>query len=820
METEVDLHLPDSDRLPSPKQRIVYYLHEIWQPVREICWDTFTLPERSASRWTTAVLAQLYAIFSATRGLTINYWLLVSQMEGGTPSTFISTTQTAFVSIALAAAVCSTSSMFVGSMVHWDKFMKICGRTCTICSLVQFLTSLAAVATFELRGERTPNSFVSQGWIATVTVVPTSFLAFILLAINWRTCNFQGYEIPGSDRKLIQASAFAVYVILLGGILFHFIVGIPWDSAYQFAIVTLLTIGYGNIVITTVGGRICLIIYSGIGLILIGYFLLAIEDVMVERADKETRKFYERRRKRREGRAAKRKRRREKIAMQRKFLEAKYGATALAEAESRRKSYLQLALELLNKDAVIDPFTGERVSNWSALDATANTIEAMAYDYSLPSGRGPFNATSEDAILPCNSQIGEGGHPVELSKRLVLRDRTATTEPNHPMEIGPPPNFAINSIASNRKIDFIIPNNPRPSRSQNRMSSDSKLLHLSQSSEINHPMSTDDEMPQPLSDYSQGDVDELPLESTYTLTNMDSSVDDDERRENEKDRKHELSRMRQIVFWLIAYWLLGSFVFEKLERSWSYSDATYFTWVTITTIGYGDYYPQSPWSWEFWNLFVFLEVGILSYLLSLVGRKLGKRFASGAFRAERLRHTRVASPDVDLYIESGPSPPVPPLSAETVPQILFQASSQDPEMAFPGPPYELTRTTASSVGETLQVNQMRPARASSRRSNVGSSSPSLSRVVLRPSPSPLASNVEELAQNVAELAGYDSEAEIEEDRARANFAREVEVTKHLLQVVRRRGGSSNTSTDGRRSNGGTSATPSPAIPSSDLAFRG
>ena len=50
----------------------------------------------------------------------------------------------------------------------------------------------------------------------------------------------------------------------------------------------------------------------------------------------------------------------------------------------------------------------------------------------------------------------------------------------------------------------------------------------------------------------------------------------------------------QCLFLFVAYIALGTFCFPLLEPEWTYIDATYFSVVTLTTVGYGDLLPSYP----------------------------------------------------------------------------------------------------------------------------------------------------------------------------------------------------------------------------------
>ena len=73
----------------------------------------------------------------------------------------------------------------------------------------------------------------------------------------------------------------------------------------------------------------------------------------------------------------------------------------------------------------------------------------------------------------------------------------------------------------------------------------------------------------------------------------------------------------KVGVFLLIFWFTGATVFMLLE-SWTFLNSVYFIWVTFSTVGYGDLYPTNPWAWEFWLLYVYVGVGIVSYIIGLV----------------------------------------------------------------------------------------------------------------------------------------------------------------------------------------------------------
>ncbi len=75
---------------------------------------------------------------------------------------------------------------------------------------------------------------------------------------------------------------------------------------------------------------------------------------------------------------------------------------------------------------------------------------------------------------------------------------------------------------------------------------------------------------------------------------------------------------------LIIIILGGTFVFHIVEE-WRYIDSLYFTVVTITTVGYGDFAPQTDLGKLITVLYLFLGVGIVLYLFSMLSRLMFSR---------------------------------------------------------------------------------------------------------------------------------------------------------------------------------------------------
>ncbi|KAF9953646.1 Potassium channel [Mortierella alpina] len=97
--------------------------------------------------------------------------------------------------------------------------------------------------------------------------------------------------------------------------------------------------------------------------------------------------------------------------------------------------------------------------------------------------------------------------------------------------------------------------------------------------------------------------------------------------------------LRMVSIWIFM-WFGGAGVFCAFEP-WSYLESLYFCFVTLTTIGFGDYVPKEPGSIEFWNVYVFVGLSVFAYILSLSSESMASQI--------HLVDDREEEDDADMY---------------------------------------------------------------------------------------------------------------------------------------------------------------------------
>ena len=101
------------------------------------------------------------------------------------------------------------------------------------------------------------------------------------------------------------------------------------------------------------------------------------------------------------------------------------------------------------------------------------------------------------------------------------------------------------------------------------------------------------------------------------LISKEENMDD-----NIRNKTHNDFFYRSFIY-VFVYLLVGSmlyhFVFTLKDNNLkeaSYIDCIYFTLVTLTTVGYGDYHPSTDWGKLFTCIYILFGVGFIAYRLS------------------------------------------------------------------------------------------------------------------------------------------------------------------------------------------------------------
>lgn len=93
---------------------------------------------------------------------------------------------------------------------------------------------------------------------------------------------------------------------------------------------------------------------------------------------------------------------------------------------------------------------------------------------------------------------------------------------------------------------------------------------------------------------------------------------------------HSLARgfkdheFRNLFFLVAAILLIGTIFYHQVE-GWRYLDSLYFSSISLTTVGYGDFAPQTDAGKIFTIVYIFLGIGVIVAFLSAVAKHSKKR---------------------------------------------------------------------------------------------------------------------------------------------------------------------------------------------------
>lgn len=79
---------------------------------------------------------------------------------------------------------------------------------------------------------------------------------------------------------------------------------------------------------------------------------------------------------------------------------------------------------------------------------------------------------------------------------------------------------------------------------------------------------------------------------------------------------------RALFFWVAVVIGLGTWFYASWE-GWRVLDALYFSVITLTTVGYGDFAPKTDAGKIFTIVYIFVGLGLISSFVILLGEKSG-----------------------------------------------------------------------------------------------------------------------------------------------------------------------------------------------------
>jgi voltage-gated potassium channel len=110
------------------------------------------------------------------------------------------------------------------------------------------------------------------------------------------------------------------------------------------------------------------------------------------------------------------------------------------------------------------------------------------------------------------------------------------------------------------------------------------------------------------------------------------------------------------VVYVVIFVLISGMIFYHNVEGWGWLDSLYFSVITLTTVGYGDFSPHTDAGKIFTIVYIIVGLGILAGFLTLMSQKQRER--NTAVRERRRRRGASA----DTSVSEDPIPHDPPES--------------------------------------------------------------------------------------------------------------------------------------------------------------
>ncbi|TKY86272.1 hypothetical protein EX895_005097 [Sporisorium graminicola] len=252
--------------------------------------DKHAHPSGTGHAWRvrkTPIFSGLLAPFSIVLevpGLTSKWYAKID--ENGIVERFVDNPPilTVGLAVSLAAAVVGNASIIL-------RFLEILRpRQSIVLATVGFvlhdLINVVALATFGgIYGPKHDGLSLSASYWMVCASTTTSVLVTISLVVDYvRTDDFRhaGSGLTQLQKGLVLAGMGLLLYLSLGSLLFVFVIKIDFITALYFSCATILTVGFGDVVPGSPGGKVLVILYAPIGIVLVALVVSAARNAILE----------------------------------------------------------------------------------------------------------------------------------------------------------------------------------------------------------------------------------------------------------------------------------------------------------------------------------------------------------------------------------------------------------------------------------------------------------------------------------------------------------------------------------------------------------
>ncbi|KAJ7154605.1 hypothetical protein C8R46DRAFT_1117876 [Mycena filopes] len=496
-----------------------------------------------------------------------------------------------------------------------EKKVKLMTIGCIVFLTIHDLINITAVTVFGVEHRFNDGFTYGQSfWMTVCSTVVSSFTNFTLITDLVRTPDFEnsGSGLTRRQRSLAILVILLLCYIALGSLIHSLLLKLNFIDAMYFTLVSIETIGFGDIHPQTTGARLFTGIYAAFGILTIALTVGLTRETVLEGLEVGYRKRVQAVRQRRKlGRWKRRVSKRWREAVDWRLRESGHPVWVKDAKKDRTATYARLLGKLWDfADGLIPWPTGENKS--------------FSYGGGFMLGHG----------------LGYGNHPHGMHLNLEALSwkqlEAAAMEAGVPLDTLLPDGFREKRREESEDNDSVVVHSTAVPHGSSQISVDVPLTHARLGRMI--AMVGSFALAVDKSSHLSGDVhppgDASPAlndggspSSRTDLKKKSLTLQYDAFRAGMEKEENKAAYARLVVVWIlfIMFWMVGSVIFMKTEQ-WSFGVSLYFCFIAFTTIGYGDYSPQTPAGRSVFVAWALLGVATMTILISVISEAFSSKY--------------------------------------------------------------------------------------------------------------------------------------------------------------------------------------------------
>ncbi|KAJ7074969.1 hypothetical protein B0H15DRAFT_45155 [Mycena belliarum] len=491
-----------------------------------------------------------------------------------------------------------------------EKKVKLMTLGCIIFLTIHDLINITAVTIFGVEHRFDDGFTYSQAfWITVCSTGVSTFTNFTLILDLIKTPDFEnsGSGLTRRQRSLVILVILLLCYIALGSLIHSMLLKLNFIDAMYFTLVSIETIGFGDIQPRSTGARLFTCIYAAFGILTIALAVGLTRETVLEGLEVGYRKRVQAVRLRRKvGRWKRRVANRWREAVEWRLRESGQPVWVRDVKDSRPvRGFLGAILDFV--DDLLPWPTGNNKS--------------FSYGGGFMMGHG----------------LGYGNHPHGMHLNLEALSwkqlEAAAMEAGVPLDTLLPEGFRQRREESEDGSDHGSHSGAAPVLEHSEQDADVPLTHARLGRMI--AMIGSFALAVEKSGHLRGNVPPIhsnPAEPISTGTpqfKKSLTLQYEAFRSGMEKEEAKAFYARLVVVWVlfIIFWVVGSVLFMQTE-GWSFGVSFYFCFIAFTTIGYGDYSPQTPAGRAVFVAWALLGVATMTILISVISEAFSSKYHS------------------------------------------------------------------------------------------------------------------------------------------------------------------------------------------------